>query len=63
MRQAQELLASDMTPGQLKAVLGSLREMLSNRRATLTQGTFMQQAPSEIPASPADSARAKLSKR
>ena len=64
LRQAQELLSGDMTPEQLRTVTAAAREMLGTRRASLTQGTYMErpQEPQSAP-SAAESARKKLAGR
>jgi len=57
LRQAQELLAGDMTPQQLKAVTASARELLGARRQSLTQGTYMER-PEGAAAAPDTGAKA-----
>jgi hypothetical protein len=42
LKQASDLLASDMTPQQLKATTAAVRELLANRRQSLTSGTYME---------------------
>lgn len=51
LRQAQDLLAGDMTPEQLTAALSTAKELLASRRETLTEGTFLQgpKAPATAP--------------
>jgi hypothetical protein len=41
LKQANELLSGDMTPGQLRATVAEVQTLLKNRRASLTKGTYM----------------------
>jgi len=45
LQQAQQLLAGDMTPAQFDAAIAAARELLSTRKVSLTEGTFMEATP------------------
>jgi len=45
LRQAQDLLASDMTPAQFDAALAAAKELLGMRKVSLTEGTFLDATP------------------
>lgn len=49
LKQANDLLASDMTPGQLRAVIKEVRTLLQTRRGSLTSGTYMDKGGASTP--------------